>query len=288
MKQETLVVVDDLADSFDYRNKYAIIQYLKDISEDVLFKLLVMTHNFDFFRTIQSRFIGRSNCFVASKNGGDISLAQATGIQNIFADDWKRYFFDDPKKKIASIPFLRNIVELTTGKNDPYYDKLTAMLHWKVGSDAITVRQLDAIYNKICQENGTSEDPEKLVYDLLTEAAEACLEACAGLNLENKIVLSIAIRLLAEQFMINCIADPAFVASLKYNQTPRLTKKFKQRFPDELKVIKTLDLVALMTPENIHVNSFMYEPLIDMSDEHLQKLFNEVKALLESEGTHLR
>ena len=39
--QETLVIVDDLADSFDYRNKYAIIRYLKDISEDGLFKLLI-------------------------------------------------------------------------------------------------------------------------------------------------------------------------------------------------------------------------------------------------------
>ena len=34
---ETLVVVDD-ADSFDYNNKYAIIQYLKDISEGGQFK----------------------------------------------------------------------------------------------------------------------------------------------------------------------------------------------------------------------------------------------------------
>ena len=41
-QQETFVVVDDIADSFDYQNKYAIIQYLKDISDDGLFKLLIM------------------------------------------------------------------------------------------------------------------------------------------------------------------------------------------------------------------------------------------------------
>jgi len=29
--------------------------------------------------------------------------------------------------------------------------------------------------------------------------------------------------------------------------------------------------VVLMTPENIHLNSFMYEPIIDMSDEHLKR-----------------
>jgi hypothetical protein len=34
-----------------------------------------------------------------------------------------------------------------------------------------------------------------------------------------------------------------------------------------------------MTPENIHVNSFMYEPIIDMSGSHLRKLFIEVESL---------
>ena len=34
-----------------------------------------------------------------------------------------------------------------------------------------------------------------------------------------------------------------------------------------------------MTPENIHLNSFMYEPIIDMSDEHLKKLYNDLKNL---------
>ena len=93
-QQETLIVVDDIADSFDYQNKYAIIQYLKDISDDGLFKLLIMTHNFDFFRTLNSRFIGYSNCLMASKNEGGITLAQAVGIKNVFANDWKGNFFD--------------------------------------------------------------------------------------------------------------------------------------------------------------------------------------------------
>ena len=37
--QETLLVIDDIADSFDYRNKYAIIQYLRDMAKDKKFKL---------------------------------------------------------------------------------------------------------------------------------------------------------------------------------------------------------------------------------------------------------
>ena len=34
-----------------------------------------------------------------------------------------------------------------------------------------------------------------------------------------------------------------------------------------------------MTPENIHVNSFMYEPIVDMSDDHLRKLYGKVLEL---------
>ncbi len=44
-------------------------------------------------------------------------------------------------------------------------------------------------------------------------------------------------------------------------------------------MLKCLDRVALMTPENIHVNSFMYEPIVDMSDDHLKKLYGDVKKL---------
>ena len=277
--QSTLLIVDDLADSFDYRNKYAIIQYLKDISEDGLFKLVIMTHNFDFFRTIESRFVGYGNCIMATRNENGISLARAAGIRNIFARDWKRNFFNDPKKQIASIPFLRNLVEMTTGETDNRYEQLTSMLHWQVGSDKIKIQELDHIYNSICQENGNSIEPEKLVYDVLIAEANNCLVAGAGMNLENKIVLAIAIRLLAERYMIGKISDPEFVRSLDANQARGLTDEFRSRFPTERATIAILERVSLMTPENIHVNSFMYEPIIDMSDDHLRKLFSDVVAL---------
>jgi hypothetical protein len=34
-----------------------------------------------------------------------------------------------------------------------------------------------------------------------------------------------------------------------------------------------------MTPENIHVNAFMYEPILDLSDDHLKKLYTAVRSL---------
>ena len=40
-----------------------------------------------------------------------------------------------------------------------------------------------------------------------------------------------------------------------------------------------LDKVNLVTPEHIHVNAFMYEPLIDLGLDELKQLYGEIKAL---------
>lgn len=272
---ETLLVVDDIADSFDYQNKYAIIHYLKEISEDELFKLIIMTHNFDFFRTLEGRFVSYPFCLIASKNSNGITLTKASGIRNIFVNDWKIHFFDDPKKKIASIPFLRNLVEMTTGEDDLHYSQLTSMLHWKADTPKMTVADLDKIYCSICRSTEESVDSDKLIYELIVEQAGACLGDEAGLNFENKIVLAIAIRMIAEKFMVTNIADAKLCAAITIRQTQALIDRFKKQFPDRAASIRVLDQVALMTPENIHVNAFMYEPIIDMSDDHLKKLFQE-------------
>ena len=44
--------------------------------------------------------------------------------------------------------------------------------------------------------------------------------------------------------------------------------------------MNVLELVAMITPENIHLNSFMFEPILDMSLKQLYNLYNEVKALV--------
>ena len=99
-----------------------------------------------------------------------------------------------------------------------------------------------------------------------------------GANFENKIVLSIATRLRAEEYMIGRINDPEAVAGIRGMQTTALLRCFKGRFPED-DATSVMDRVVLMTPENIHLNSFMYEPILDMSDEHLRRIYGQVKAL---------
>ena len=63
------------------------------------------------------------------------------------------------------------------------------------------------------------------------------------------------------------------------NQTQALYKKFVEKFSSETEAIKLLEDVNLMTPENIHLNSFMYEPILDMSNEHLKLLYDNISKL---------
>lgn len=278
-KQETLVVVDDLADSFDYQNKYAIIEYLRDISQEGIFRQIILTHNFDFLRTIQGRLVSYASCLMGLKSDAGMQLVQAEGVRNIFANSWKPKFFEDDRKKIASIAFLRNLAENSRGHDDPSYIKLTSMVHWRPDTAALTVGDLDELYRNETRGAGASPNPDQLVVDLIDSTADSCLNAGPGLNLENKVVMAIATRMRAERFIVDKLNDPAFLESIDRNQTWRLISRFKKDFPDEGKAAALLDRVLIMTPENIHLNSFMYEPLIDMSEDQLKKLYAEVRAL---------
>lgn len=274
--QPTLFVVDDIADSFDYKNKYAIIEYLRDIAEDSNFRQLILTHNFDFFRTIESRFVPYNQCKMALKTSDGINIIQAKGIKNVFVNDWKDEFFKDKKKKVASVAFIRNMIEYTKGETDPDYQLLTSLLHWKSDTESITVAQLDDIFNRLFNTSEKSADDKRPVIELILETANECLKEPEGINLENKIILSIATRLWAERFMIKAINDSAAVKAIKATQTPTLVRMYKGKFPADAKDFQVLHRVMLMTPETIHVNSFMYEPILDMSDDHLRKLLADV------------
>ena len=277
--QKTLFIVDDIADSFDYKNKYAIIQYLQEISEGPVFKQIILTHNFDFFRTVESRFVGYKACLMATRKGDVTKLSQAEGIRNPFLNDWKNHLFDNGRKRVASISFARNLIEHTQGVDNAHYSKLTSLLHWMRGSLKVTQKDLNKIYSDVFNIQGNFGRDDEPVVSLIEKEAKACLNGNGTGSLAGKVVLSIAIRLEAEKFMVDKIADDEFVRRITTNQTTSLLKRFEGDFQDQTDAIRILRKVVLMTPENIHLNAFMYEPLVDMSDESLKSLYREIRDL---------
>ncbi|MBM7604006.1 hypothetical protein JOC75_001979 [Metabacillus crassostreae] len=281
----TLFIIDDIADSFDYKNKYAIIEYLKDVADHNSFCSIILTHNFDFFRTVQERISGNSKymgSYMAMKERDYIKLENLKYryISNPLKN-WKSNLTDNTKL-IASVTFARNIAEYI-GDNENF-NKLTSILHMKEATTTLTKRELQEIYKCIFKDLNELEleNGDKKLYDIIFDVADHIInsESDSVANLENKVVLSIAIRLNAEKYMINEINDPEFLSTISKNQTGILFGKFKELFLDKKNSIEILEKVNIMTPENIHLNSFMFEPILDISDHHLKTLYSDVLQLL--------
>jgi hypothetical protein len=201
-------------------------------------------------------------------------------ISNPF-NNWKENL-DNPVKLIASVTFARNIAEYT---GDNYnFKKLTSVLHMKPDSSTLKISDIENTYKEIFKDLTCIpiDYKEKDILGLLYENAELIYQDQTeiGLNLENKIVLSMAIRLNAEKYMISRINDATFVNGIKTNQTGKLFGRFKKDFSCDVENIRVMEKVNLMTPENIHLNSFMFEPILDISDFHLKQLYEEVKMLI--------
>ena len=83
-------------------------------------------------------------------------------------------------------------------------------------------------------------------------------------------------RLKCEEYIIAKLKESTAVAAITNNQTIHLIEMFKAKFPGEVEAIDLVEQVNLMTPENIHLNSFMYEPILDMANDHLKKLYEKI------------
>ena len=273
---ETFFIIDDIADSFDYKNKYAIVEYLWDMKQIDYFHLIILSHNFDFHRTIKTRLgIYENNKLIASRLPKYISLDRDSLKDNPLSN-WTQNL-ENSKSAIAAIPFVRNLAEYT-GNND-VYTKLTSLLHIKSDSNKFSLSDLKLIYQQLlCREMTEScIEGDKKVIELIFDECETILDqGLDEIDLREKIVLSIGIRMKTELFLIQVINDNNFVSGLKKNQTNKLIKKFTDEHNTRSDEVSALQRVKLMTPENIHMNSFMFEPILDMSPHHLHTLYKDV------------
>ncbi len=279
--EENLIILDDIAESFDYKNKYAIIEYIEDLYRDSKFKIIILTHNFDFYRTIDSRFtLGNSTYMVTKDSEKTLKLCRGEYRRDAFS-----YLSKKISKKtifISLIPFVRNIIEYTKGDKSDEYKILTSCLHIRKGSENILATEVyDIISSNIKNaESQNIEFGEAKILDLIFQSADTIVKEdnIKEISLENKLVLSIACRLSVEKFILDCI-DDIDTNSIRSNQTRDLIDKYENSKGCEKEKLKLFKKVNLMTPENIHLNSFMYEPIIDLSIAHLVSLYNELQEL---------
>jgi energy-coupling factor transporter ATP-binding protein EcfA2 len=280
---KNLLIFDDVADSFDYKNKYAIIEYIRDLKESDKFRIILLTHNFDFYRTVTARlylYMPTPVFYFAIKNSRkQINLIEGFNSRNIFED----FLVDIEQAKsfVSSIAFVRNIIEFSESKRCPDYQLLTNSLHLKEASKNIKAKDVFNVYKARLKglENKMIAFSDLNIIELILNTADEIMneETIDEILLYNKIVLALAIRLIAEKYLRSKL--PAEIKDRDHpNPTNYLYEKYRGLNP-ESPALNVLDNVNLMTPENIHINAFMYEPLIDMSVIHLKSLYKNVNSL---------
>ena len=303
--QDHVLVFDDISDSFDYKNKYAIIEYLADYIASGNFKVITLTHNFDFYRTIVERLGLRSSqtSLMALKNGNVISLKAADDIKDVFG----RWFNHISRRNlIAMIPFVRNIVQYLKGADSEEYKFLTCCLHCKnqiptghsfmptgnmQGRDivlgycsifACRSHFASELNSFLSSRDGSGRYLDWLISEMNDIKDESQRPNFNEISLCNKVVLAIGIRLLAEKFILNKLQAQHFqYVEADENQTRDLINTYKRECADDPNFTtdsQILARVCLMTPEQIHLNSFMFEPLVDMSVQELLSLYDAVSS----------
>ncbi len=240
-----------------------------------------MTHNFDFYRTMASRLnIPREQIKMIRKNDAREIIFEKGGYLKSFIK-WIRDSEDD-KDFFTLIPFVRNLIEYTSfqADKDSNYIKLTSCLHMKKDTKTIQIQDISKIFDSVFgterKKKKIEKDNSKLYFQAIYDIAKEIYndKDCNHIELQNKIILSIAIRLKAEEWMLNKL-NQEFKS--EKNQTRELYDATKKELSDDEKRI--IQKVLMITPENIHINSFMFEPILDISLDHLYTCFEEVKNL---------
>lgn len=226
----------------------------------------------------------RSNCYLAQKDdNGKITMTvfryQNVFFKNVIISGIKgTNAYEQKKMLVASIPFYRNL----TGYCGETIDhlKLTCCLHYKTDPLNTANMTLGDLWIVICHyiKEGTATFENDGYYDTLVQLAADVLRDPDDISLENKLILSIAARLRAEKYLKQVIISNtgACEDSDRY-QMREWFEKAKPFLTSE--VITVMDQVNLITPETIHLNAFMYEPLIDISIWTLKDVYQRICAL---------
>ena len=287
-EEDILIVLDDIVDSFDYKNKHAFLQYLKDLKNCKNLYFLILTHNFDFFRNLLNKDIfDGENQHIAKSEKGEIILEKFE--KDFIKNPFKNLFNEEEKSGIEIVTLiacLRSIMELK-GTNGENLKKLTKMLHLQGGSNDIKFNDLESIYKE--EEGGKNLILEKECKNSIEGKSmyEFIIEVCKKIedknikedNLFDKIVFSIGIRLCVEKFIINKF-------ELKLEKIENTEKEIWQKYSDNTfweeadeNKRKIFNKARISTTDYIHINTFMYEPLIDQPAENLKELFKNASNL---------
>ena len=284
-----LLLYDDISDSFDYANKNCIMEYFKELAgQNTNGCMLVLTHNFDFYRLFAYRISNRHHAFFAISEGGIIHIFPGGYLKDVLNNGIIAKTGSTINASFALIPFARGIVELTSLEqninDDPHYKFLCKLMHYRPAGARLTlggVKQRISFDQRIHNNIFTDGTPLSRNYYRELKAACDAIAACTTLDqkLEDKLCLSMGIRIFAEKYCYRKLRGrndlEMALSDLLCSSFGVMLKEFKRHFPYD-KRLKDLELAAMLTSSDLHLNGFAYEPLIDYSIVRMRSLYRAI------------
>lgn len=209
------IILDDVADSFDYKNKYAICRYIEEMFSSNSFETIVMTHNYDFYRCCKY-FLSKTSHkeLVASKlRRGSIELNNAghSELQDLsFTSAWKSMLDKDNDTScnqeatfMAYLTVLRNSIEIERDNDyDVEHESVSRCLHYSDTSYLSDLSYLKPLFKKrsiTINDLYYSKTLKEILSSIYSKFERN--KKIDQFDIRNKIALAIVLRILYERFL---------------------------------------------------------------------------------------
>lgn len=259
---EIFIILDDIVETFDYSNRYAFIEYINDLTK-LEIPIIVLTHNFEFYNSVGKRIKKLRRSVAISNDEGVVDIQKNNKInknmEQILACN-NIYDF------LAAIPYLRE------AKTILYEDTacLDSCLHYKAFTKQLKLGDILSLFPKECIENLSVNSNSLYIEELKITSSK--LSNFDNFDIVKKTVLALASRVIIEEKIIG--NNFKLIEGVSTNQTSYILDNYGNKLNDDVR--KCLENVQLSTPDFIHGNTFMYEPLIDIDGSYLESLYNDV------------
>ena len=261
-----IIILDDVVETFDYGNRHAFLRYIQEL-KSLNCNIIVLSNNYDFFRTVCSR---AELTPLAATINKDYSI-NITGNKHLLLKFDKIKDISSADKLIFSIPFARETDDLRGGRHKEFYDKL---FHYNKSSSRLHVNKVISVLNEFSNKITYSDKNNPKFIDILYQECDKVISKKNDpFEIKPKIILALGIRIKCEQLIID--KDFTKINSINKNQTKALYDIYKDLFVESF--LEVMDEVLVATPEFLHLNAFMYEPLIDINPEKLIRIYNKLK-----------
>ncbi len=258
------IILDDIVETFDYANRYAFLEYINDLVRTGS-SIVILTHNFEFYKTVSSR-IRDLRKLEAHSDNGKIYISKNSNLNKNIEDILT---INNLEQLLFAIPYIReaNIIL----KNDT--ELFDSLLHYNQQTRAIKLGQITDLLGEKAKIN-LELDTNKNYIETLKEIVSD-FKNIDDNNIVKKTILAMYLRIVLEEKIIQ--DNFSLLEGIDNFQLARIQDLYSNKLSD--KTNSLIEKVQLSTPEFIHGNAFMYEPLVDIEAKYLIEIKEELDNL---------